>query len=77
MKRCDPAVKDGVAYVQFAYDVGLSIDLDAAEKSVAANAARAPIRHQRRAPKYFEFQPYPLRVTQISPPRTIGEWRTA
>ncbi|MCR4296820.1 MAG: hypothetical protein NUW21_14905, partial [Elusimicrobia bacterium] len=60
-----------------AYDVGIAVDLDAAEKSVTASTERAPIPHQRRAPKYFEFQPYPLRVTQISPPRTIGEWRTA
>ncbi|MDP3543259.1 MAG: hypothetical protein Q8T11_12395, partial [Elusimicrobiota bacterium] len=66
MKGFNPVVKDGVAYVQFAYDVGPAIDLDAAEKSVTASTERAPIPHQRRAPKYFEFQPYPLRVTRMS-----------
>jgi hypothetical protein len=77
MKGYNPVIKDGVAYVQFAYDVGLAIGLDAAEKSVTAMTERAPIRHQRRAPKYFEFQPYPLRVTQTSPVQTIGEkWKT-
>ncbi len=76
MKGYDPLIKDGVAYVQFAYDVGLAIGLDAAEKSVTAMAERAPIPHQRRAPKYFEFQPYPLRVTQTSAVQTIGDWRT-
>ena len=72
----NPVIKDGVAYVQFAYDIGLAIRLDAAEKSVSASTERAPIRHQRRAPKYFEFQPYPLRVTQTSPVHPIGEWST-
>lgn len=75
-KGYNPVIKDGVAYVQFAYDVGLSIGLDAAEKGVTAATARAPIRHQRRAPKYFEFQPYPLRVTQTSGVQEVGEWRT-
>jgi hypothetical protein len=76
MKVYNPPIKDGVAFVQFAYDVGLAIGLDAAEKSVTAMTERAPIRHQRRAPKYFEFQPYPLRVTQTSPVQTIGDWKT-
>ncbi|MDP3541382.1 MAG: hypothetical protein Q8T11_02815 [Elusimicrobiota bacterium] len=76
MKRYDPAVKDGVAYIQYAYDVGPSVDLDAAGENVAAATERAPIPHQRRAPKYFEFQPYPLRVTRMSATQTVGEWRT-
>ncbi len=76
MKGYNPIIKDGMVYVQFAYDVGLAIDLDAAEKSITAMTERAPIRHQRRAPKYFEFQPYPLRVTQTSQVAIIGEWRT-
>jgi len=75
-KGYNPVIKDGVAHVQFAYDVGLAIALDAAEKGFSALAERAPIRHQRRAPKYFEFQPYPLRVTQTSPIQAIGDWRT-
>ena len=76
MKGYNPVIKDGVAYVQFAYDVGLAIGLDLAEKSVTASTERVPIRHQRRAPKYFEFQPYPLRVTQTTSPQTIGDWKT-
>lgn len=72
----DPVVKDGVAYVQFAYDVGLSIALDAAERRVTAMTERVPIKHQRRAPKYFDFQPTPLRVTQTSAPHQIGSFRT-
>lgn len=76
MKGYNPVIKDGVAYIQFAYDVGLAIGLDAAQKTVDAATERAPIRHQRRAPKYFEFQPYPLRVTQTTGVHAIGDWKT-
>jgi len=77
MKGCNPVIQDGVAYVQFVYDVGGAIDLDAAEKLVAAAVERAPLPHQRRAPKYFEFLPYPLRLTQPRPVQAIDEWRTS
>jgi len=76
MSSFDPVIKDGVAYVLFAYDVGLAIGLDAAEKNVKSMTERAPIKHQRRAPKYFDFQPIPLRVTQVSEPHRIGAFRT-
>ena len=76
MTAFDPIIKDGVAYVLFAYDVGLSIALDAAEKNVKSMTERTPIKHQRRAPKYFDFQPIPLRVTQVSPPHRVGEFST-
>ncbi len=77
MSRFDPVVKDGIAHVYLVYDVGLAIGLDVAGKNLTALTERAPIRHQSRAPKYFEFQPYPLRVTQSSAPLAIGAWRTA
>ena len=76
MSDFDPVIKDGVAYVLFAYDVGLSIALDAAEKSVKSMGERTPIKHQRRAPKYFDFQPIPLRVTQVAAPHALGKFAT-
>lgn len=76
MSGFDPIIKDGVAYALFAYDIGLSIALDAAEKRVKAMTERTPIKHQRRAPKYFDFQPIPLRVTQVSAPHKIGAFAT-
>ncbi len=76
MSGYDPVIKDGVAYVLFAYDIGLSIALDAAEKRVKAMTERTPIKHQRRAPKYFDFQPIPLRVTQVSAPHRVGALMT-
>ncbi len=77
MSSFDPVIKDGVAYVLFAYDVGLSIALDAAEKRVKSMTERTPIKHQRRAPKYFDFEPIPLRVTQVSSVHRIGAFATS
>ena len=77
MRSFDPVIEDGVAYVLFAYDVGLGIGLDAAEKGVKAMTERAPIRHQRRAPKHFEFEPTPLRVTQVSTVHHIAGFSTS
>jgi hypothetical protein len=75
MSRFDPVIKDGVAYVYLVYDVGVGIDLDSAEKNLKSTE-RVPIRHHSRAPKYFEFTPYPLRVTQTAPALGVGSWRT-
>lgn len=77
MSAFDPVIKDGVAYVLFAYDVGLAIGLDAAEKRVKSMTERAPIKHQRRAPKYFDFEPVPLRVTQSSSAHRVASFQTA
>lgn len=76
MSSFDPAVKDGTAFVLYAYDVGMGVTLDAAERGLKTMTERAPIKHQRKAPKYFEFEPYPLRVTQSSAPHKIGDWQT-
>ena len=76
MSSFDPVVKDGVAHVYLIYDVGLAIALDIVEKQLKTTSERAPIRHQSRAPKFFEFTPYPLRVSQTSPVLAIGTWRT-
>jgi hypothetical protein len=46
----------------YAFEVANSIDLDAAERRIAA-AQRQTITEKRRAPSYFEYRPAPLRVT--------------
>jgi hypothetical protein len=67
----------GVCYALFAYDIGLAIDLDACERRIAESASRARIRHRRRAPRYFEYRPAPLRVTAPAPSLPIGACATA
>src|SRR6059036_2981435 len=74
--HAEPAVQEGVCYALFAYDAGLAIDLDESERRVTAMTQRAAIRHKRRAPKYFEYRPAPLRVTQEREPLAVGAFRT-
>src|SRR5438093_7816703 len=74
--RPEPVVREGICYALFAYDAGLAIDLDESERRVTAMTQRAAIRHKRRAPKYFEYRPAPLRVTQEREPLAVGAFRT-
>lgn len=70
-------VERGTCYALFAYDVGLAIDLDEAQRRITALSQRASIRHKRRAPSYFEYQPAPLRVTQTVEPVKVHGFETA
>jgi hypothetical protein len=70
-------VERGVCYALFAYDAGLGIDLDQAERRVTAATERAGIRPRHRAPKYFEYRPAPLRVRLGMEPIQIGTYRSA
>src|SRR5207249_6792606 len=69
-------VQEGICYALFAYEVGLSINLDDAEQRITTLKERARIRHKRRAPSYFEYTPPPLRVTQEADPVTLGPFAT-
>ena len=72
-----PQVRKGVCYALFAYEVGLSIDLEECERRVTALTERARIRHKRRAPRYFEYQPPPLRVMQEMERVAVGAFHTS
>lgn len=67
----------GSCYPLFAYEVAQSIDLDAAERRIAAATQRQTVKHKRRAPAYFEYRPAPLRVAQDAPSHALGQYRTA
>src|SRR5207244_6113078 len=70
------AIQEGICYALFAYEVGLSINLDDAERRITTLKERARIRHKRRAPSYFEYTPPPLRVTQEADPVALGPFTT-
>ncbi|MGD9688708.1 MAG: hypothetical protein AB7K52_02895 [Phycisphaerales bacterium] len=55
-------VEEGVCWVMFAYDVGAGIDLEAADRQLTEPRGRDELQHQRRAPRYLQFQPAPLRI---------------
>lgn len=68
----EPTIQRGICYVLFAYDTALSINLDDAERRIHDATQRDTIRHKRRAPSYFEYQPPPLRITQTVEPFNLG-----
>jgi hypothetical protein len=69
-------ITSGTCYVLFAYDAARSIRLDAAERYIREATQRQTAKHKRRAPRYFEYQPPPLRVTQECQAMAIGNYRT-
>ncbi len=65
-------VEKGVCYALLGYDVGLSIDLDEAERCIVLTKQRETIKHKHPAPRYFEYTPSPLRVMQEIQPIALG-----
>ncbi|MFN8651787.1 MAG: hypothetical protein U0133_07775 [Gemmatimonadales bacterium] len=57
----------------FVFEVALSVDLDAAERSLAG-AERQIFRHRGRATSFFQYRPAPLRVSQEGASLPHGAW---
>lgn len=66
----------GTCYVSYVFDVGHGIDLNMAERQRAQATEREIIKHKRRAPKYFAYQPSPLRTLQTVEPIALGKSST-
>lgn len=73
----DLVITRGRCHALFAYDIGMHIDLDEADRRIKEVTQREKIRHRRRAPKYFEYRPLPLRVTQPAGPLPLGGFATS
>ncbi|HBA83905.1 MAG TPA: hypothetical protein DCZ95_07425 [Verrucomicrobia bacterium] len=69
-------VKKGICQALYAYDIGLSVDLAKCRKLVSALAPDSSIRHNRHVPKYFDYNPPPLLVTQTGESLKIGHFKT-
>ena len=74
--RTSLQVKKGVCYALYAYDVGMWIDLDKCKKLITSGVLNASLHPHRRAPKYFDYRPEPLLVTQVITPAAIREYKT-
>lgn len=70
-------IEQGTAYALFAYDIGLSINLDEAQSRIRESKQRETIKRTRRAPTYFEYQPAPLRVVHTVPRIPLGRFSTS
>lgn len=69
-------IRNGVCYAYIAYEVGMNINLDWASNLITETKERSTIRHKRRSPRYFEFNPVPLRITSSIEPIIIGDFMT-
>ena len=73
----DLVIAKGTCFPVFAYEVAQAIDLDAAERRLLAGAERQTIKHKRRAPAYFEYEPAPLRVARQAEEHALASYRTS
>jgi hypothetical protein len=76
MQKLPLHIEQGVCYAVFAYDVALAINLDEAERDIHAGTQRETLRHRRPTPRYFEYRPAPVRVSQAAEPLALGSWVT-
>ena len=70
-------VKKGTCFAFYAYDIGLSIDLEKCRRRMASATLESRLRQNRRAPKYFDYDPAPLRLTFDDVPIAMGPYKTA
>ncbi|HXV80827.1 MAG TPA: hypothetical protein VEG60_13190 [Candidatus Binatia bacterium] len=67
-------IQNGTCFVLFAYDVARSINIELAERRIHEATQRQTMPHKRRAPRYFEYQPPPLRLSQETEPVHVGKF---
>lgn len=66
-------VDKATCYAIYAYDIGSSVDLDRLRRLLSAGLKDSSLRHNRRAPKYFDYRPAPLVISQdVQPPPLVG-----
>lgn len=76
MRPAVPHLKKGVCYVMFAFELGLSVKLDQAAQRIKQDVERTKFRRNRRAPKYFDYDPPPLRIVQHGQQINAGKFFT-
>src|SRR3954468_14374907 len=67
-----PSITRGTCHCIFVYDIGFSIDLNEAEQRLTS-AKRETVRHKRRAPQYFEYQPAPIGISRKVDPLRVDD----
>lgn len=70
-------VTKGTCYALFAYDIGLSINLEEADRRITAGTERGRLRHKARAPQHFEYRPAPLRLIQEGGTLTVSLYQSS
>lgn len=65
-----------ICHVFLAYDIGFAIDLDHAERHIRFAKQREILRRTRKAPRYFQYHPQPLRVSMGIEPIFVADVST-
>ncbi len=76
VKHPVPYLRRGVCHVMFAFELGLSINLDEAAQRIKQNVERTKFRRSRREPRYFDYDPPPLRISQSGQQVNVGKFFT-
>lgn len=71
-----PRIAKGFCYVTFAYDAARAVDLEAASQRIGETTRRPSIRHKRRTPPYFEYEPAPLAVSRDAETVAVARFAT-
>jgi hypothetical protein len=71
-----PRIAKGICYVTFAYDAARAVDLEAASRRLGDATRRPSIRHKRRTPPYFEYEPAPLAVGRDADSVAVARFAT-
>ena len=71
-----PQLQRGTCYVMFAFELGLSINLDQAAQQIKQGVERTKFRRNRKAPKHFDHDPPPLRISQHGQQINVGKFFT-
>ena len=72
----DEEVFTGTCYEYRAYDISFSVDLDSCTRQLAEEQSRSRLRHDRKAPLYFNFNPAPLVLIQTLSSIKVGAFQT-
>ena len=60
----------------FAFELGMSVNLDLAAQLIKQSVERTKFRRDRKAPKYFDYDPPPVRVAQHGQQLNVGKFFT-
>jgi hypothetical protein len=65
-------IRGGTCHVLYAYDIGMAIDLKACQGRLASLGRVTLSGRNRRAPKFFDYDPPPLTIIHETAPRRLG-----
>lgn len=63
----------GTCHVLYAFDVGMEIDVVKGARLITSGTLDGSLRPNRRFPRYFDYHPAPLRITQEIAPIAVWE----